>query len=97
MRPVIRDLNELKAKTAAVVDHVVRTRRPVLITRRGRGVAVLVELSEFERMQDELAFRKGVERGLQDVRAGDVADHAEAATILRSFGSRPRKKSKRGA
>jgi prevent-host-death family protein len=82
----VRGLTELKAKGSAVVDRVVRTRRPTLITRRGQGVAVLVELSEYERMQDELDFVRAVEAGLQESVRGDLADHGEALKILDSFG-----------
>ena len=79
-------LNDLKTQAARVVDRVVRSRRPALVARRGKGVAVLVELGEFERMQDELAFRHAVEGGIADIEAGTLHDHEEAVAILDSFG-----------
>jgi len=80
-------VSDLKVRGRQVIDKVVRTRRPTLVARRGRGVAVLVELSEFERMQEELAFRRGVEAGARAARAGKLRPHAEALEILESFGA----------
>lgn len=88
-------LTDLKTSAKRVVEHVVRTRRPTLIARRGKGVAVLVELSEFERMQDELAFRKAVEAGAQAADAGRLVPHDDALAILDRFGSERPKASKR--
>jgi prevent-host-death family protein len=82
----VRGLTELKAKGSEVVDRVVRTRRPTLITRRGQGVAVIVELSEYERLQDEVAFVRGVEAAIRESRDGVLDDHAEALAILDEFG-----------
>lgn len=84
----VRGLTELKARGSEVVDRVVRTRRPTLITRRGQGVAVIVELSEYERMQDEVAFVRGVEEALRQSRDGHLGEHAEALEILDDFGRR---------
>jgi len=56
-------------------------------------VAVLVELSEFERMQDELAFRHAVEAGARQARTGRLRPHKAAVQILESFGepAKPRR------
>ena len=45
----VRPLTDLKTRAGAVVDRLRRSRRPVLLTRRGRGVAVLMDLEEYER------------------------------------------------
>jgi prevent-host-death family protein len=85
-------VSELKVRGAKVIEKVVRTGRPTLVARRGRGVAVLVELSEFERMQDELAFRQAVDEGAKAAQAGRLRPHADAVRILESFGAAPRRR-----
>lgn len=65
-----------------MVDQVVRTGRPMLITRRGRGVAVLVDVEQFERMQEELAFGQAVDEGAAQAERGEFATDAEVEAVL---------------
>jgi len=57
----VRPITDLKAHAAEIVDHARTSRRPVLLTRRGRGVAVVVSLEEYEALRDRAAekARKG--------------------------------------
>jgi len=66
----VHPITDFKAKGSAIVEQARQTGRPVLITQRGRGVAVVVSLDEFERMRDELARR------------GQFASSAEVAAVL---------------
>lgn len=63
-------LTQIKVNPGRVVQHVEKSRRPVLLTNRGRGVAVMQSLSDYENVSDELAFLKAVVTGLADVEAG---------------------------
>ena len=47
----IRPLSEFRARASTVVKQIQETRRPMVLTQRGRGVAVLVDVHEYERMQ----------------------------------------------
>lgn len=84
----VKPLTDLKTKTSALIDHVRRSRRPMLLTRRGRGVAVLLDLDEYERLVERAAFIEAVEAGAAAVSAGDLHPHEEAEAILASFGER---------
>ncbi|TVQ74311.1 MAG: type II toxin-antitoxin system Phd/YefM family antitoxin, partial [Oceanospirillales bacterium] len=46
--------------------------RPILLTSRGRGVAVVQGLEDYERTAEELRFVKAVAQGLMDVRDGNT-------------------------
>lgn len=81
----VRPLTDLKTKTASVIEQVRRTRRPVLLTRRGRGMAVLLDLSEFERLTERAAFIAAVEDGKKAATRGDLHDNHEALAILDEF------------
>ena len=50
----IRPLSEFRAEVASFVKHIHETRRPMVLTQRGRRVAVLMDIHEFERMQKRL-------------------------------------------
>ena len=82
----VRPITELKSKASELVDQTRQTRRPVLLTRRGRGVAVLLGVEEFETLSDRALFVEAVEVGAQAKRDGDLHDNEEAMKILDSFG-----------
>ncbi|MBW2701935.1 MAG: type II toxin-antitoxin system Phd/YefM family antitoxin [Deltaproteobacteria bacterium] len=83
----VHPLTELKTRASALVRHVHRSRRPVLLTRRGRGVAVLIDLEEYERLVQRADFIEAVEKGAKAAADGDLHPHADAEKILNSFGS----------
>ncbi len=82
----VRTITELKSKAAEVVNHAQRSRRPVLLTRRGKGVAVLLELETYERLVERSAFIEAVELGAKAAEAGEVYPHRDAEKILKRFG-----------
>lgn len=67
-------LSDLKVNPGKVVNHAKDTHRPVLVTSRGRGVAVVQGLDDYESTQEELEFVKAVAQGLIEIKEGDVTD-----------------------
>ena len=63
-------LSDLKVNPGRIVHQVDETHRPVLITSRGRGVAVVQALSEYEADGEERAFMRSVVAGLIELDAG---------------------------
>lgn len=70
-------LSDLKVNPGKVVSQVDRTRRPVLVTSRGRGVAVVQALGEYEAETEERAFMRAVVQGLMDLNEGRESDAAD--------------------
>ena len=56
-------LTDLKTNPGRVVKHVSDAHRPVLITSRGRGVAVVQSVADFEQTEEERAFMRAVVKG----------------------------------
>lgn len=75
-------LSDLKVNPGKVVNRAQDTHRPILLTSRGRGVAVVQGLEEFERTAEELRFVKAVAQGLMDVREGCTVSLADAKKTL---------------
>ncbi|MEE4173723.1 MAG: type II toxin-antitoxin system Phd/YefM family antitoxin [Xanthomonadales bacterium] len=63
-------LTDLKVNPGRVVRHATEVHRPVLLTSRGRGVAVVQSLADYEKAQDERDFMRAVVAGLADLEAG---------------------------
>ncbi|HWR90423.1 MAG TPA: type II toxin-antitoxin system Phd/YefM family antitoxin, partial [Dissulfurispiraceae bacterium] len=60
-------LGDLKINPGKVVSHLAETHRPVLLTSRGRGVAVVQSLKDYEDAVEERTFMQGVVKGLLDI------------------------------
>ena len=63
-------LTDLKVNPGRVVKHVNDVHRPVLLTSRGRGVAVIQSLADYEKAEEERGFMREVVAGLADLEAG---------------------------
>ena len=67
-------LSDMKVNPGRIVHQVDETRRPVLLTNRGRGVAVVQALAEYEAESEERAFLRSVVQGLMDLEEGRETD-----------------------
>ncbi|MDZ7679446.1 MAG: type II toxin-antitoxin system Phd/YefM family antitoxin [Acidimicrobiales bacterium] len=75
-------LSDLKVNPGKVVRQVDATRRPVPLTNRGRGVAVMQALADYEVASEERAFLRDVVTGLMDLDAGRELDLDETKRRL---------------
>jgi antitoxin YefM len=78
----IRPITDLKRSASALVDQVNESRRPVVLTRHGRGVAVLVSVDEYELLRERAeraAFNTAVADADADIAAGRTLGHEELA------------------
>lgn len=75
-------LTDLKVNPGKVVKHVTTARRPTLLTSRGRGVAVVQSIGDFEAAQEERAFMRAVVAGLHDLESGQELSLKDAKTRL---------------
>lgn len=83
MRPLrldedIRPLSEFRAGVAGFVRRVSETRRPLVLTQHGRGVAVLIDVREFEALRERLALLEDIAAAEDEVAAGRLTVHDEA-------------------
>lgn len=75
-------ISDLKINPGKVVGRAQNTHRPILLTSRGRGIAVVQGLEDFERTAEELRFVKAVAKGLMDVREGNTVLLEDARKML---------------
>jgi len=60
-------LSEMKINPGKIVKRTNESHRPILLTSRGRGVAVMQSLDDFELGEEEKAFMRGVVEGFNDL------------------------------
>ena len=75
-------LSDLKINPGKIVTRANENKRPILVTRRGRGVAVVQGLEEYEMLEEKVAFMQAVTQGLMEVKEGKVTDFTDARRIL---------------
>ena len=93
MRPLrldqdIRPLSEFRSGVASFIKQVNDTRRPLVLTQHGRGVAVVVDIREFEAMRERLAILDDIQVSRAQIAAGQGVPHDEAkARVLGKLGA----------
>ncbi len=75
-------ITELKVNPTRVVKHTTEVHRPVLLTSRGRGVAVVQSVGDYEKAEEERDFMRAVVAGLSDLEAGHEVSLEDARTRL---------------
>lgn len=75
-------LSDLKVNPGRILKRAEQAHRPVLLTSRGRGVAVVQSVADYERAEEERAFMRAVVEGLADLEAGREVSLAEARVRL---------------
>ncbi len=74
----IKPLSEVRTGIANFIKQVHDTKRPVIITQHGKGVAVLLDAHEYETMQEKLELLTDVQISLNQLENGEGIDHEEA-------------------
>ena len=74
----IKPLSEVRTGIANFIKQIHDTKRPVVITQHGKGVAVLLDAQEYEAMQEKLELLTDIQISLNQLENGEGIDHANA-------------------
>ena len=83
-------LSDLKSHAADVVRQAKETGRPVVLTRHGRGVAVVLSIQAFDELTEAARRRelqRAVEDGERDIAEGREARHEDVVAELDRWAS----------
>ncbi|MCF8130355.1 MAG: type II toxin-antitoxin system Phd/YefM family antitoxin [Deltaproteobacteria bacterium] len=79
----IKPLSEFRNGMANFIKQVHDTKRPVIITQHGKGVAVLLDVHEYETMQEKLELLSDVQISLNQLENGEGVLHEDAKKSIR--------------
>lgn len=85
----ILPISDLQRQAAQILNEVVESDEPAIITQRGRAVAVIVSADRFAQMEadlkilDDLELLRLVEEGKKDVESGAVLSHEDVKRRLK--------------
>ena len=74
----IRPLTEFRSGAASFLKQIQETKRPLVLTQRGRGLAVLVDVRQYEAMQERLELLEDLYQADRQLQAGEGVDHQDA-------------------
>jgi prevent-host-death family protein len=78
----ILPVSDFRANAASMLEQVRTTQRPLVLTKRGRGAAVLLDIASYQALLDELETLRDVQLALADVAAGRVREQADVRERL---------------
>ena len=80
----IRSMSEFRTGIASFLKQVHDTKRPLIITQHGKGVAVLLDAGEYEAMQERIELLQDIQTSISQVESGRGIEHSDAkATVLK--------------
>ncbi|PID41997.1 MAG: prevent-host-death family protein [Proteobacteria bacterium] len=78
----IKPLSEVRTGIASFIKQVHDTKRPVVITQHGKGVAVLLGVNEYESMQEKIELLTDIQISINQIDNGDGVEHDDAKEII---------------
>ena len=78
----IRPLSEVRTGIASFIKQVHDTKRPLVITQHGKGVAVLLDVQEYEIIQEKLELLSDIQKSITQIDNDQGIDHSEAKAVL---------------
>lgn len=78
----IQPLSAFRSQAASFIQHVQETKRPLVLTQRGRSAAVVLDVGEYERLLETLDLLQEVQRGAQQAGEDIGLSHESAQEAL---------------
>lgn len=78
----IRPLSEFGTNAAFYLAQVHNTKRPLVITEHGKGVGVLLDVAEYEAMQEKIEVLQDIHTALGQLNAGQGIEHSKAKELV---------------
>jgi len=81
--PDVRPVSDLRQNMAEVMESIDTEKRPVILTKHGRGRYILLSIEEYNRINAANLLYEAIDEGIADIEAGRVSDFREFAQQLR--------------
>lgn len=80
----IRPLSDFRSNVSSFIKQVHETKRPLVITQHGKSSAVLMDVSEYERMVDKFELIQDIEIATRQIDDGQGVPHKQAYKRLKN-------------
>lgn len=79
----IQPLSEFRASVASYIKQINETRRPLVITQHGKGVAVVLDVAEYEAMQEKIELLEELQAAEAQLASGLGVSNEDARALGR--------------
>ena len=82
----IKPVSEFRANAAELIEQVKSSGRPLVLTQRGHSTAIVLDVTEYEHMVDEIDLLRDIHTAVQQIEAGrGVSNRTAKAELRRRF------------
>ena len=74
----IRPMSEFRSGIASFIKQIHETKRPLVITQHGKGVGVLLDVVEYEAMQEKIELLQDIQTSITQLNNNEGISHSEA-------------------
>ncbi|PHR54907.1 MAG: prevent-host-death family protein [Arcobacter sp.] len=78
----IRSMSEFRSGIASFMKQVHDTKRPLIITQHGKGAAVLLDVNEYELMQEKIELLQDLQLSMSQINNGEGISHQNAKDMV---------------
>ena len=78
----IQPLSAFRANAASMVQQVRETKRPLVLTQHGRSAAIVLDVTEYEALVEEVELLRDVRTAEYQLESGQGVEHEEAEAKL---------------
>lgn len=78
----IRPLSDFRANITSIIEEIKRTKKPIVLTQHGRSAAVILDVSEYERILEKMDLLSDIERAESQIEKGQGLSHSKAKSQI---------------
>ena len=82
LKESIAPVSDFRKSSARTLKRLHQTHSPIILTQRGRSVAVLLDIDSYEELEYARSLRESYLKGSQNLRAGKFKSHADVLEKL---------------
>lgn len=80
----IRPLSDFRANIASMIDEIKRTKRPIILTQHGRSAAVMLDVSEYEKILEKIELLSDIQLAETQIENGlGISNKDAKSQVLR--------------
>lgn len=80
----VKPISDFRKHSAGILKQLKERGEPILLTQRGRSVAVLLDVETYQRLEEAARLRAAYLRGVEDLDRGRSTPHAEVVRAVKA-------------
>lgn len=78
----IHSVSDFRAHANSYMKQIKQTGRPLVLTQNGKSSAVVLDVTEYENLLEELELAGEVRQARNEIRNGEIIDHSDVKSKL---------------